>query len=325
MIHCGGNEFIVVDSFLNPATGNPVALDYIQAMGFSATAIKRIVLTHWHQDHTQGIHQLLIQADSNSKLVISPIIQKEKFQKYISLGIKGGIESTNEFAKVMNFIFENKNRVKLASQGDRFFAREAPNKIEAFALSPQDKDLIDYIESILLPDEKDSKYIFPQDNNLSIVILIKFDGTGILLGSDLENKSSEECGWKAILTSYDHDATKSSIYKIPHHGSINAHNDDVWDKLLIERPCSVVSVFNKTTKLPTENDISRIIGKSGSLFVVGKAPKRDKEFQQILSKHHKTNIIAEAISTEIGMVRYRCPILGGKWSVEQFGAVRSNF
>ena len=88
VISCGSKEFIVVDSFKNSETGNPIALDYLETMGISSNAIKQIVLTHWHQDHITGISEILQKASPDAKLVISPIIKKEKFYEYISIGLK---------------------------------------------------------------------------------------------------------------------------------------------------------------------------------------------------------------------------------------------
>jgi len=257
IVSCGHNEFLVVDSFINNETGNPIALDYMEAMGFSSGAIKQVVLTHWHQDHITGISNILQEASHEAKLVISPIIQQEKFLEYIAIGLKEKVESTAEFGKVIDFIKKNSSRV-IVPITDKIIFPYKENDIEVYTLSPNDVDLYEYIAAIMLPDERrKTSYSFPESNNLSIVMLVKFGTDGILLGSDLENAANINSGWKKLVSSYRYN-NRPSLVKIPHHGSSDAHNDDLWENILCDKPLSVVTVFNKSVPLPKNSDIDRL-------------------------------------------------------------------
>jgi glyoxylase-like metal-dependent hydrolase (beta-lactamase superfamily II) len=111
VISCGLNEFIVVDSFINNDTGRPIALDYLEAMGIPFESIKQVVLTHWHKDHIAGITEVLQRASRDAKLVISPIIEKEKFLEYILIGKMENNSSTKEFVKIIDFMTNNIHRI----------------------------------------------------------------------------------------------------------------------------------------------------------------------------------------------------------------------
>jgi hypothetical protein len=320
VISCGSNEFVVVDSFVNKETGNPIALDYLDAMSIDATAIKQVVLTHWHQDHITGIANILQTASPDAKLVISPIIQREKFNEYMTIGVLEENESTTEFAKIMKFMVENRSRI-IVPTPNRLIYPYSANDVEIFTLSPNDADLFEYINSIDLPDEqRKTIYSFPESNILSIVMLIKFGNDGVLLGSDLETTTDVNSGWKGLVNSYYHSENKPSLIKIPHHGSINAHYDDLWTMVLKDKPLSVLTVFNKGRKLPAEGDIDRIKNLSRRLFIVGDQTKRSKEIERKAKKIMK-DVTIVAIPNRIGLTRFRRSANALEWRVEKFGAV----
>jgi len=324
VISCGFKEFIVVDSFINNETGNPIALDYLEAMGVSSFAIKQVVLTHWHQDHITGISEILKKASPDAKLVISPIVKQGRFFEYISIGIHENNQSTNEFAKIMDFVKNNTNRIKIPDSNKVVFPyTQNGNGVEIYTLSPNDSDLIEYINAIRMPDEqRKTSYSFPEDNSLSIVMLIKFRTDGVLLGSDFENVIDSNSGWKRLISEYYHTRNKPSLIKIPHHGSSNAHNDDLWKDILSDKPLSVLTVFNKSTKLPKDSDVDRIKNLSQSLFIVGdlKALKTtDKDLVKRVK--HFPNIKIAPVSTKIGLSRFRRSVDKLEWNIEMFGSV----
>jgi len=271
------------------------------------------------QDHITGISNILQEASHEAKLVISPIIQQEKFLEYIAIGLKEKVESTAEFGKVIDFIKKNSSRV-IVPITDKIIFPYKENDIEVYTLSPNDVDLYEYIAAIMLPDERrKTSYSFPESNNLSIVMLVKFGTDGILLGSDLENAANINSGWKKLVSSYRYN-NRLSLVKIPHHGSSDAHNDDLWENILCDKPLSVVTVFNKSVPLPKNSDIDRLRALSQALFVVGEKTKKDRKLENHAKKVlHDVKI--KSIPTKIGLSRFRRSIGDDEWTVETFGAV----
>ena len=107
ILSCGNNDFIVVDSFVNPETNQPIALDYIKAIGLQPSAIKQVIVTHWHQDHIEGLVNINEITDENiakpsdvleiGQMVKVKVLDVNKENKRISLSIKDAIETSNEY------------------------------------------------------------------------------------------------------------------------------------------------------------------------------------------------------------------------------------
>lgn len=320
---CTNQKYIIIDSFINPDTKKPIAIDYLKSINQPISSIKEIVLTHWHQDHISGISEILAEADKNVKLVISPIIQEEKFNTYMTMGFKGSNPSTKEFQKVYNFLLKNNgNNVIYAVADRRIFSEKKEGSAEIYSLSPSDKDLFRYLNSISLPSySQDTSYSFPNDNLLSIVLLMKYGNDGFLFGSDMEKTNSTEDGWRKIVNDYSHPKTKSSIFKVPHHGSITGHLDEIWTTMLRDSPISATTVYNKGYKLPTEGDINRIKALSSQFFLIGNKGKKDKAIMAEIRKV-MPNVKVETIPQEIGVFRYRKNIEDGSERIESFGCVQ---
>ena len=314
---------MVIDSFNNPLTHNPIALDYLDAIGVSFTQIKDVIISHWHTDHIAGISTIL-DASTNVKVVLSPIIYEDKFNKYINLGITQKQYSTSEFAKVLQYIEKRgTNCVKCPSANTRILGNTKLSNIELFSLSPQGSEIFDYVSSLVLEKlGQKTSYEYVEDNLLSIVLMVKYANDGILIGGDLENSQNKDKGWDAVINNYEFES-KSSIFKVPHHGSETAHNEKVWKILLCDKPVSILTVYNKGYKLPKDSDINRIKNLSKELYIVGNKMKEDKALEHRAGKVLK-GIKIKSISNEVGMVRYRRDLqnLNIQPKIEYFGATQ---
>ena len=82
-VHLGLGEWIMVDSCIDPASRGPVGLDYLRDLNVDvATAVKQVVVTHWHDDHMRGAAKVLAAARS-AKFVCSAALRREEFQQFI--------------------------------------------------------------------------------------------------------------------------------------------------------------------------------------------------------------------------------------------------
>ena len=315
-----GKDFIIIDSFLNPETNNPIALDYLESIGAPLTAIKAVVLTHWHQDHISGISQIL-SSNNEIKLVLSPIFSETPFLLMLSKEVQKKRASTNEFVKIVEFIRTNKERVQYVTKDCCIYYKS--KGLEIITLSPSYLEMVDYLEALMKSNNDKPKiaYDFVEDNMLSIVLLIKQNKKSILLGSDLEVKASGH-GWECLVEKYTYKDIRPSLFKVPHHGSITGHYQLLWDEVLENKPTAVLTVYNKGKGLPQDEDIKRIMELSEKLFVVGARAKKDKE---ILMKIHKTmpDVSITVIQKKIGLLRYRFSTDSDTESYEPFGSVET--
>ncbi|MDE7328490.1 MAG: MBL fold metallo-hydrolase [Clostridia bacterium] len=302
---CGNKEYVVIDSFVNPQTKKPIAIDYLNALGISTKSIKKVILTHWHSDHISGAVDILNVAAPDVQLVVSPIISEKRFMEYISLGKESCVSSTSEFVKIYEYIEKNGiQHVCLAKEKTRVYSNESLSNAEIYCLFPHDTNVIDYLNSIILPKTGDPvAYEYKDENLLSIVLLMKYSSDGALFGGDLEVSQNND-GWSAIVNNYEHHKNYPSIFKIPHHGSVNAHCELVWRNILQPNPISILTVYNKGNKLPKDSDIDRIKSLSGALYIVGKKSKEDKAFEHDL-KRSMPKAKVNTMPQEIGLIRYR--------------------
>jgi hypothetical protein len=103
---------------------------------------------------------------------------------------------------------------------------------EIWTLSPSDAQFEISLREIgrLVPELNRTKRRMPSQrpNSLAVVTLIKIGTVSALFGADLEETGNSETGWSAIVKSTSRPQIRCRVFKIPHHGSVTGHSDDVW-------------------------------------------------------------------------------------------------
>ncbi|MBU1093584.1 MAG: MBL fold metallo-hydrolase [Firmicutes bacterium] len=324
LVHIGDKKYILIDSFLNNDTKRPIALDYLDAININYDNIVLVICTHWHTDHINGISKIISSAPK-AHFVTYDILGNDKFQKFLSLGKSVENSSTDEFVSTLELIRKNNIRLVTAKHNQLLYKVHEnilthKKKVEITALSPQHIETLEYIIHLNLPEPKDFKYVYPHDNDISIVTWIEINNDVILLGGDLENKSDSRKGWKAVVLNHSISNNKASIFKIPHHGSLNGHNQDVWKDLVATNPISILTVFNKCD-LPTLLDRQRIKGLSSDVYVSGSAKTKDFSSKTLSDQIKKlgTKISIKKTTQNLGIIRLRKIIGTTSWKEELYG------
>jgi hypothetical protein len=112
-------------------------------------------------------------------------------------------------------------------------------------------------------------------NHLAVVTLIKIGTVNALFGADLEETRNPETGWSAIVKSTSRPQIRCQVFKIPHHGSVTGHSDDVWTQLLDAKPIAVATPYGGGRKpLPTSEDIARISALAGQFYLTSSNPSK---------------------------------------------------
>ncbi len=155
-----------------------------------------------------------------------------------------------------------------------------------YSLSPSDAAI--YASKLsfgkFLPEIKSPKRVLVPSgpNYTAIVLLISVGDFHIMLGSDLVNAREDGTGWEIICSNYKFKEQMASFFKIPHHGSENAHHDEVWEKLLRKEPITVITPFQSgSVNLPTEEDLGRILNLSGNSFITGPLKEESQRNESI--------------------------------------------
>ena len=211
VVHLGNQHWIVVDSCINPETKNPLPLEYLESIGVNvAKDVKLVLCTHWHDDHIQGLSQILEAAES-AIFSVTETGDREKFLQFIQIDYQKvrdikETSSTKELNQCLDLVVKRNTSVKSAVQ-DKILLSDKPSdkmRYAVISLSPSDLVVEEYKRELgLLMDQygqQNRKVVINSPNDKSVVLYIEVGTVNILLGSDLEVSNSTQKGWKCILT-----------------------------------------------------------------------------------------------------------------------------
>lgn len=284
--HLGAGKWLVIDSCHDP-NRRPLGLVYLQELGVNVkNDVQLVISTHWHDDHIRGLCEVVRLAES-AQFVMSGAMSEKQFLGLVEAmrGV-GSFDATgvNEWIGILSLLTDRKQNLGTGYispnciVGERRILNrpsDLQNKIpacEVWTLSPSDESFISARAafSALMPKPGTAPVrLLPQGpNHTSIVVHIQFGNSCVLLGADLEQTHSHNTGWTAIVNSGNRPQDRAHVFKIPHHGSSNGHNDDVWANMLHPNPISIISPFvHGKTVLPSDSDLLRLKSKSDACYV----------------------------------------------------------
>lgn len=262
LVHLGEGEWMIVDSCVE-ADHLPV-LEYLRAMDVDiATAVKLVVATHWHDDHVRGIAEILALCPSAVFSCSAALSRDELLQTIGALAPGRGRfgSGVREMRSVLEVLANGEDRPPAAWAGqDRLlYGRSRGVACEVAVLAPSDQVLGDAYRSVAhLVNEGATGRVPKPDRNLGAVVLwVEVGDATMLLGSDLQEEPHR--GWTTILGRRQGFDRQCEIFKVPHHGSDNAHHEPLWTKILVPRPEAVVCPhWNGSNIIPKETDLMRL-------------------------------------------------------------------
>lgn len=271
LLHYGDNEWLIVDScsyqHVNPA------YQYLKNLGLNPSkCVKKIILTHWHDDHIKGAAKL-IEDCKCAEVYISGAFFCSRFTDVIlDSSFSISTDRPTGVSNIIKVLFTLK-----FSQRKLYFLQEntcviKKNNLEVFALSPSNYEVKKSLNSIIsqMKKNKNSNGVFdqkvqaPSPNDISISLYCNFENLNksILLGADLENS-----GWEYMKENLRNiDYPKSHVYKVSHHGSLNANHEFVWNHLLTDKPISIIAP-KTSSRLPAKKGIDTIKTKSSETYI----------------------------------------------------------
>jgi beta-lactamase superfamily II metal-dependent hydrolase len=322
LIHIGSGKWIIIDSCIDAATRDPVALQYLRRLGYDpATAVVLVIATHWHDDHVRGISKVLEQC-SDAEFVLSMAMASQEFiamaksRKNIRLTrVSSGVD---EIDKVFSDL-RSSGRTATRATADRplLVVQEAELahgfKSTTTALSPSDKQIEIFFSDLaeLMPDitETETRCVARGPNHLAVAIWINVGPVDLLLGADLEETTDPKTGWSVIVNSPTRPQGRATLFKVPHHGSKNGHSDEVWERMLEPKPIAILTPYNKgNLSLPRAEDVSRIVGLAGQAFSTShlKKPKSATRRENMVDRTLKDNgVLITAAEPPLGQIRLR--------------------
>ena len=323
LIHIGNGKWVIVDSFLDEES-EPIALAYLRDLGFDpAEAVLFIVATHWHDDHIRGMAKL-VEFCAGATFCCAAALRTHEF-----LAAVGALESkpssvagsgVQELYEVFSLLTNRSSRPVFAMSSRRIFNYGG---CQIWSLSPFDKEFAGFLQEVgnLVPNPLEAMRRIPPltPNKLAIVLWVKVGETVLLLGSDLERP-----GWLDILEDGERPRPKASVFKIPHHGSENAHEDRVWNEMLHSEPIAALAPWRRGGReLPKNRDTERINSFTPMAYAtttrLTRAPReRARSVERTI---RETGVKIRRIGHSPGVVRLRKKLDSPTaWDIDLFGS-----
>ena len=325
-LHYGEGNWIVVDSCIDKQEHRPSALVYFENIDLDpAEHVTHFVLTHPDNDHISGAAELFRQC-SSAKLVLPSVFSEPEMVSYAAHFCRDDTSNlttaTSEYVEILNILEARKITPLYVKQDSPLIVGDL---VSLFALSPSDKKLHKFLTfvSMLIPKDRDPLRLPASlsHNAVSAVLLLQMCKESVILGADLEENPGK--GWSTILTDSlcFESSSPTSLIKVPHHGSKNADNTDIWTTFC-KNPYAVLTPFNRgRTRLPRPKDVARICARTPNSFSTSTyknmRPPKDRSLEKLLKTF---GIEQQRSEPQTGQVRLRkrmaAPI--GAWSVELF-------
>ncbi len=287
LAHLGHGNWIVVDSCIDHATGFPAALSYLKSIGVQAsTDVQLIVASHWHDDHIRGLAETLRRCE-RANFCCSNAMTSDEFiaavSNYQRRNMLAGRSGVREMYEVYHILSERPDRLRYAIANrcvlkiDDLVA-DYGSACRVFSLSPSDVQVKKFFDELanLIPAPSDTKRrAVPQTpNRTSTVIWVAIGELSLLFGGDLEETAEEETGWSVIVKSNERPGGQASVFKVPHHGSSNGHNQGVWEDMLMDHPYAILCPYNRgRKKLPSAQDLTRITERTANAYITSRVSK----------------------------------------------------
>jgi hypothetical protein len=159
-------------------------------------------------------------------------------------------------------------------------------------------------------------------NHTAIALVLNVADRQVLLGADLEETRSK--GWSTIMARSTVERDKVELFKIPHHGSSNAHFGPLWNEDIPKDCWAVLTPFSSgSNPPPTEADVRRILSHTTRAYSAARASstaavKNHQAIEKLIAAGGIKN--RHRREPKMGHVRFRANTAAGSpWSLERFG------
>jgi len=328
VLHLGNGDWAVVDSCVRPGTATPAAIQYLDELGVDISAqVVVVAATHWDDDHVRGFSEV-VRASREATIVFSEVVRTEEFMVLAAVSplTMAKTSGATELAKTLD-ILQNEGRNFVTARAGLHLWNDSSGSVTMAALSPSQRCIERAREWLAasLPDKLQPLLrtrSTEHGNDASIVISVEIDGEVILLGGDLEEKGVK--GWSDVVEGHWPHEGAASVFKVPHHGSSDAHHPQVYDDLLTEDAISVIAPWRRGKgRLPLASDLDRICALKPSSYLTADPGGTGQltPFRGAVGKMiQQTTLSRQAVHPGFGHVRLRKILGSSDWEVQLDGA-----
>ena len=309
---------------MNSDRSIPVAIEYLEALGVDVgTAVRAVVVTHYHDDHIRGISDVYAAAQS-AELVISDSLGTEEFlvltalsRRFLSTDTTFGTEEHRHLFRTLRDRTSGgrpgaaRPHYACASRPVLRVPVAAGRNAVVTALSPSDATLTLARQMIaeLVPQLSSPRrrLVSLGENDIAVALHLEVGCVAAILGSDLESTGNPDTGWEAVVRSTTRPTAQAVVLKVPHHGSVTADHAGIWDQLCRPRPtCALTPYRRGGGHLPLPRDVTRLKTHAGGLHASAPVTARRIRRPQAVQKMIKSTAMEIwPVEGRTGQVRVR--------------------
>ncbi len=315
VVHTGGGRWLIIDSCKDRG-GNVVPLDYLRQLGVDPVAgVDWVVATHAHDDHISGFGEIVAECTA-AQVVLPAASDLDEFQAIGEIDKKLSFYQTRwtVYREYEQVFFEVKRPGRLLHYGGTGMvlplgaANQSPADLRLSFLAPSGDAISQSKRAfahLLKAATQGSGRISARDpNTFSIALLVTVGDFSVLLGGDVI-RGTDKWGWRHIVAHYPVDQPVS-VHKVPHHGSSNAYEPDIWEHWLAKDCVNVITPY-RPSRLPREDAVARMATHAMPIWATAQ-PGDIKPSSAVTKARTSTRDVSTRIEEAggvVGRVRYR--------------------
>lgn len=328
-IHVGEQNWMLVDSCIDPDSGAPASSTYLTRIGVEPNQVRTIVASHWHDDHVRGISQMAANYPE-SEFQISSIFNNKDAAFFLAAFSGSSAPGQARGAKELYEVIKQRENVFYLHHRSNVLELDLTTgrQVRVTALSPVPAAISQSIAHMAqyLPRANEGSPINHAPElalNLEAVsIHIDLGNDAVLLGADLEDHAT--LGWSAVVAdSWSKARRQATAYKVAHHGSYTGDTPVIWTALLKANPIACMTPFNLGKhSLPTDSDKARIKGNTPYAYISSGSTKKPNLDSTQLKRLGDVCKNLRRVNAGFGAVRLRKRLGATAWMVECFGSAQ---
>ncbi|MXY04122.1 MAG: MBL fold metallo-hydrolase [Acidimicrobiales bacterium] len=255
VVHTGDGAWVIIDSFLEHRSRDPAPLAYLKSIEVDVERdVTSVVLSHLHADHYEGIEHVMSECKS-AWLYLPGVLPGHRWKEVLTHAGRLATEPYRGLKKVSAAIQMAHGRSKLRIIGSD---SEIETRLDSSlrCIGPTSAALTaDIFDNGITADRVEK--LIKQANYTSTVLWLRVGEARALLTADFDARD-RHLGWTALMAEQaaKHWIEEASLVKVPHHGSLTAHRDEIYTKWAT-KPVAVIT-GNRPNRLPNSDVVDKL-------------------------------------------------------------------
>lgn len=283
-VHVGAGDWILVDSCVDARTRQPAPLAYLESLGVDPSkAVKWVVATHAHDDHVEGLAQV-VRTCGNAEVVLPASSSQDEFLALARLDDRLAYYQTRwSIYSEFRDTFNEMTGPRLAMLHWATAGLELPlgassrgDAVKLLFVAPsgaavaRSKRAMGHLLRAAVRSDSAARVSRKDPNSFCSALIIHVGQLSLLLGGDVLVGTST-WGWHHIVDHFNY-RNRIDGSKVAHHGSVTGYHPAVWTDWLKPSAICVVTPY-RSSSLPKPADIARMKEHGVPVFQTARSTK----------------------------------------------------